>query len=67
VKNFLLSLSVVIMAGSAGCLGYGISQMGINGVPRSLSTSQAVTLYLYGFIGVHLAVVPLMTAGAIES
>tara|TARA_R100001460_G_C3447722_1_gene164253 strand:- start:146 stop:349 length:204 start_codon:yes stop_codon:yes gene_type:complete len=67
MRNFLLTLSVAIMAGSIGCLGYGVSEMAnFDKSSRSLTTREAVNLFLGGFIGAHLAAAPLMIASKID-
>ena len=63
MKNFLLAVALTTSVGSIGCLGYGVSQMGRTG---SLTTSQSVTLFYFGFIGAHLAAVPSLLAGRID-
>jgi len=55
------------MAASAGCLGYGISEMSnFDKSTRAITNSQAVNLFLGGFIGAHLAAAPLMVASRID-
>jgi len=67
MRNFLLTLSVATMAGSIGCLSYGIGEMAnLDKSSRSLTNSQAVNLWLGGLIGAHLAVAPLMIASKID-
>tara|TARA_R100001510_G_C7467596_1_gene85302 strand:+ start:278 stop:481 length:204 start_codon:yes stop_codon:yes gene_type:complete len=67
MRNFLLTLSVATMAGSIGCLGYGVSEMSnLDKSSRSLTNSQAVNLWLGGLIGAHLAAAPLMIASKID-
>jgi|TARA_R110002020_G_scaffold289168_1_gene504628 hypothetical protein len=67
MRNFLLTLSVATMAVSAGCLGYGVSQMtNFDRSTKTISNSQAVNLFLGGFIGAHLAAAPLMVASRID-
>jgi len=67
MKNFLLSLSAAMMAGSIGCLGYGVSEMAnFDKSSRSLTNSQAVNLWLGGLISAHLAAAPLMIASKID-
>ena len=67
MRNFLLTLSVATMAASAGCLGYGISEMSnFDKSTRAITNSQAVNLFLGGFIGAHLAAAPLMVASRID-
>jgi hypothetical protein len=67
MRNFFLTLSVATMAVSAGCLGYGISQMtNFDKSTKTISNSQAVSLFFGGFVGAHLAVAPLMVAGRID-
>ena len=67
MRNLLLTLSVATMAVSAGCLGYGVSQMAnFDKSTKTISNSQAVNLFLGGFIGAHLAAAPLMVASRID-
>ena len=67
MRNFLLTLSVATMAAGVGCLGYGISEMAnFDKSARTISDSQAVNLFLGGFIGAHLAAAPLMVASRID-
>ena len=67
MRNFLLTLSVTIMAGSIGCIGYGVSEMAnFDKSSRSLTTSQAVNLWLGSLISAHLAAAPLMIASKID-
>jgi len=55
------------MAASAGCLGYGISQMtNFDKSTKTISNSQAVSLFFGGFVGAHLAAVPLMVASRVD-
>ena len=56
-----------MMAGSIGCLGYGVSEMAnFDKSSRSLTNSQAVNLWLGGLISAHLAAAPLMIASKID-
>ena len=67
MRNLLLTLSVATMAVSAGCLGYGVSQMAnFDKSTKTISNSQAVSLFLGGFIGAHLAAAPLVVASRID-
>ncbi len=67
MRNLLLTLSVATMAASAGCLGYGISQMtNFDKSTKTISNSQAVSLFFGGFVGAHLAAVPLMVASRVD-